>query len=166
MVSVAPTGWTYTMKRISNCAVGDGLTVLRNPGTSAVRVVGLQTEIVGVPSRTWIHVAYAVRAVLGGSTPGEISASGPLTRLGDGATLAHAMGAVLQPFATSHRWYVIVAQLRITHDLRSPWGIRGLTVRFTSGGRPDRTFFPQRVTLARALSCSLSTATSTADPTT
>lgn len=146
-------GWAYSLPRVSSCIVGDGLAVLKNGSRTPMRVTGLQTEVGGVASPSSIHVTYQVEPVRRGSTPGELSGSGPLTRLWPARALPSASGAILRPASTSGLWYVVVARLRVEADLRHSWSVRGVTVRYVTGSHARTAFFAQHVTVRMDGSC-------------
>lgn len=154
LASPASSGWSYSLPRVSGCLVGDGLAVLKNTGTVAMRVVGLRTDVRGVPSASPVHVTYQVLAVRRGSTPGELSASGPLTRLLPAHVLPSAEGAWLRPASSSGLWYVVVARLRVDAELPHRWSVTGVGVRYAVGSHTATATFPQHVTLSMAGTCS------------
>jgi hypothetical protein len=148
-------GWAYSLPDVSSCVVGDGLAVLKNGSRMPMRVTGLQTEVGGAATPSSVHVTYQVLAVRRGSTPGELSGSGPLTRLWPARALPSASGAILLPASTSGLWYVVVARLRVEADLRHSWSVRGMTVTYVTGSRTRTAFFTQHVTVRMSGSCTL-----------
>ncbi len=151
------TSWSYSLPRVANCVVGDGLAVLKDEAGVPMRITGLETDLAGVPSGSTVHVTYQLVAVRRGSTTGELSGNGPLTRLAPARALRRADGATLRPASTSGLWYVVVARLHVDGHVLHRWFVRGLTVRYVTGTRLRDAFFPQHVTLQMDRSCTAAT---------
>ena len=126
--------------------------MLEDLGAAPLRVTSLRARLAGVAPSA-VDVSFEVRAVPHGSTTGELSASGPLTRLLPGRVLARAVGATVRPVGRSGLWYVVVIRLRVTADVTRPWSIAGLFVTYAIGSRHRAVFLPQHVTLRMARSC-------------
>jgi hypothetical protein len=151
-------GWSYQLDQAASCSIDDGLAVLENPTKSPMRVLGLHTVVSGVTSGA-IDASYRVWAVRRESTPGELSAVGPLTRLGPGHWLPRAAGATLLPVSSSGTWYVVVATLRFSSGLVHAWSIDGVSVRYSQGRTLRDATFAQHVTVRRHSGCTMESAT-------
>jgi hypothetical protein len=150
-------GWSYRLEQATSCSVDDGLAVLKNPTGRSMRVIGLHALVSGVSSSA-LDASFEVWAVRSGSTPGEVSAVGALTRLGVGHVLPHAIGATFLPVSRSGTWYVVVVTLRLSSAVTHSWTIQGISVRYSQGGRLRDVTFPQHVTLQRRSACTLESA--------
>ncbi|MBW4077654.1 MAG: hypothetical protein HIU84_03920 [Acidobacteria bacterium] len=133
-----------TLFSLTTCRIFDGLTLVRNEGARPLRITAVHAVIPSETSPTKDEVTYQVRSLRAGSTRGAIGAVNTMTVLG-GTIVGSAVGSVLEPIATSLRWYVVVFRVHVLQARLSPWAIRGVRVSYTLGARSYHALFRQTV---------------------
>jgi hypothetical protein len=87
------------------------------------------------------------------STTGEVGALFDLTAMGKAVNLGSVVGGVLKPVATSHRWYAIVARIRILQNHPAEWAIRGIRVTLQVDSRTYHVLISQTIRLPATTNC-------------
>jgi hypothetical protein len=142
-------GFTYSLLDLSSCEVGDGLTIVSNTGTKAVRVLDLSLDSPAATA-SGDRSSFDVVAVKAGSTPGEAGTTFALTKLG-GRSVGPA--PTLLPEATSGLSYVLVDRIAVRGAHATRWSVNGIGVTYRSGTTTYVTVFPQLLELAAVHSC-------------
>jgi hypothetical protein len=144
-------GWTYSLDRVAACAVGDGVTVVKNVGAAPLRI-----DRVAIVSSGDLALASArfelVRFGVDGTT-GEVAGSTQLAALRNGQELGPAVGGLIAPVRSSGWWYDVVALLRDAGGSASTSRLEGLRVEYTVGRHTFATTFPQSVRVPAFPSC-------------
>lgn len=136
----------FTLLSLTTCRIFDGLTLVRNEGARPLRITAVHAVIPSEVSASKDEVTYQVRSFRAGSTRGALGAVDNMTVLG-GTLMGRAVGSVLEPSATSSRWYGVVFRVRVRQARVSPWAIRGVRVTYTLGARSYHALFRQTVRL-------------------
>jgi hypothetical protein len=125
-------GWSYSLKALTSCEVGDGLAVVKDVGPGTLRITRVSLLVTGdVAGVTgWRFELVRFRA---GSTTGEVAGSFTLAALRHGYPIGPAINGVLAPVGTSGSWYVVVARLRVPGGSASGSEIRGIDISYESG---------------------------------
>lgn len=143
---------TYTFRSLRSCEVGDALSVVEVAGASPVRLTALSLLYDGAAASAQ-RATFRVVAFRRGTFAGQLGTTFDLTSLKLGTPLGAAGGAVLEPLATSGRWYVLVADVRVVGPHRGPWRIEGLGVSYSVGASGYSQLFRQSVALPATSRC-------------
>ena len=146
-------GATFTLDSLSSCQIGDGLAVVRDVGNHSIRVTAVSTVIPSDKTTTRDRTTYQLLSVGPRSTTGEVGALFNLTAMGKTVNLGSAVGGVLKPVATSHRWYAIMARIRILQNHPVEWVIRGIRVTLQVDTRTYHVLIPQTIRLPATTNC-------------
>ena len=146
-------GATFTLDSLSSCRISDGLAVVRDVGNHSIRVTAVSTVIPSDTTITRDRTTYQLLSLRPRSTTGEVGALFNLTAMGKTVNLGSVVGGVLKPMATSHRWYAIVARIRILQNHPVEWVIRGISVTLQVDSRIYHVLIPQSIRLPATTNC-------------
>lgn len=153
----ASTKFTYQLKHVTSCEIGDGLTLVHNTGNSPLTITHVSARIQGLADHAYV-ARYRLVPVPPGSTTGELAPSFKLSRLPGLGAASSARGSDLLPQSQAHRWYALVADVRLPNGHSGPWSITGLDVTYTDGVHSRTVTMPQRLGVP-ASTCSSSSLT-------
>jgi hypothetical protein len=146
-------GATFTLDSLSSCQIGDGLAVVSDVGKHSIRVTAVSTVIPSDKTTTRDRTTYQLLSLRPRSTTGEVGALFNLTAMGKTLNLGSVVGGVLKPVTTSHRWYAIVARIRILQNHPVEWVIRGIRVTLQVDSRTYHVLIPQTIRLSATTNC-------------
>jgi len=138
----------FTLDSLATCNVFDGLTIVKNMGSKPLQIVRVNAIIPTEMAPLKDKITYQLRSFRQGSTTGAVGAVANMPVLG-GRILGNAVGGVLQPIASSSRWYVVLFRIKVIQPHASEWTIRGLRVYYTVGQKGFSTALYQTVRLPR-----------------
>jgi hypothetical protein len=145
--------YVYSLRSLQSCEVGDGLTLTKVAGPSAIRVSNVEVLYGGHATPREATVTYQLISFRRGTTEGQLAASFKLGALHNGANLGSVYGGVLEPLASSQLWYDLVARIQVVANHATPWSIHGLRVTYRSGTSTYTTIFRQSVKLPPTKGC-------------
>jgi hypothetical protein len=146
--------YAYTLKMIKSCEVGDGLAVVKNVGTTPLRITSIAVLYGDGARASQASTTYELISLRRGTSEGQLAANFDLTGLDGGVAMGNAIGGVVQPISTSGRSYDIVAKVLVVVDHTTPWKITGLRVAYDVGSAHFTTVLTQSVTLSPTPVCS------------
>jgi hypothetical protein len=147
--------YVYSLPSLKSCEVGDGLTLTKVAGPSAIRVTNAEVLYGGGATPRDAKVTYLLISFRRGTTEGQVAASFKLGALRNGANLGPVYGGVLEPLASSQLWYDIVARVQVIANHATSWSIQGLRVTYRTGTSIYTTTFRQSVKLPRTKGCAV-----------
>lgn len=145
------TDFTYTLKDLRSCQISDAITVLKNDSQYPVMIRTVRARVMEGDPGTETQTAQ-VALFKAGTTTGELAASFHLAIL-SGHKTQPAGGVSMLPFRSSHLWYDIIVQLRITGNHLRPWAIQGVSLTYKVGHTILSQFFSQSIRLVPVNSC-------------
>jgi hypothetical protein len=148
--------YSYSLPSLRSCEVGDGLSLVKVAGPTALRVTNVQVLYGNDFKSRWASVTYELISFRRGTTEGQLAASFKLGALGNGLTRTPAIGGELKPLMTSQLWYDIVALVKVTVNRAASWSIDGLRVSYRSGSTTNATILRQSVKLPMTQFCASS----------
>ena len=143
----------YRFAHLTSCRVGDALSVLEVAGAAPAHLVALSLLFGGDVAARDVRTTFRLVAFRRGTFTGQLGASFRLTSLDLGTALGAATGAWVRPLATSGRWYVVVADVRVVRPIRHAWRIEGLGVSYAVGSAARTQLFPQSIALPATPGC-------------
>lgn len=151
VAATSSSGFIYRLSATPGCVVSDGITLVRDVGTTPLQLGSVHANIRNLSAPH--AITYRLVAVPAGSTTGEVAASSTLAKVDFGQTLPATTGQLLAPVAKSHGWYDIVAKVRLDGPQPTRWEIDRLTIDYRYQHRTVKLHLPQRVELPAAPRC-------------
>jgi hypothetical protein len=148
--------YTYTLKSLKLCEVGDGLSLVKVTGPSPLRLIDLDVLFGGDAKASQARVTYQLISFRRGTTEGQLGAMFNLSALDNGLSYGPALGGVMEPLKTSQLWYDIVARVKVLANHGKPWSINGLRVTYRSTTTTYTTVLRQSVKLPTTQFCASS----------
>jgi hypothetical protein len=148
--------YSYRLPTLKTCEIGDGLTVVKVAGSTALRVTALQVLYGGDAKSSEAHVTYQLISFRRGTTEGQLLATFDLGALTKGLSYGPALGGVLEPLTPSGLWYDIVARVKVIANHVSTWSIDGLRVTYRDNSATYTTTFHESVKLPSTQFCASS----------
>jgi hypothetical protein len=145
--------FSYSLRTLKSCEVGDGLTLVKVAGASGIRVTNVQVLYGGDANAREASVTYQVISFRRGTTEGQLQNNFSLGALANGLSHGSALGSELEPLKTSQLWYDVMAQVKVTANHDEPWFIKGLRVTYRSGTTAYATIFHQSIKLPATEFC-------------
>jgi hypothetical protein len=145
--------YTYKLKLIKSCEVGDGLAVVKNVGATPLRLTSIAVLFGGGARANEANTTYELISLRRGTNEGQLGSTFDLTGLKSGIALGNAVGGIVQPISKSGRSYDIVAKVLVTADHTTPWKITGLRVTYDVGSSSYATVLAQSITLSSTSVC-------------
>lgn len=143
----------YTLKLIKTCEVGDGLAVVKNVGSTPLRLTSI-TVLYGDGARAdQARTTFQLISLRRGTSDGQLGSTFRLASVDGGVNMGNAVGGVIEPVSTSGRSYDLVAKVLVIGDHTKPWTITGLRVTYTAGERHYATVLAQSITLSSTPVC-------------
>jgi hypothetical protein len=136
-------GWTYALRSVTRCEIGDGLTIVKDVAAAPLRITRVAVSATG--DLALASARFELVRFHSGGTTGEVTGSVNLDALRNGHLVGSAVGGRLAPVSTGASWYDLVALLSERGGSASTSQIRGLEVRYTEGGRTFSATFAQSV---------------------
>jgi hypothetical protein len=148
IADLAASGAVYSFGSLASCDVFDGVEIMKNTGSSPLRIVRVSADIPteSVPSRDTI--TYQLRSYGQSATTGAVGTVPNMPALG-GHVIGSPDGHVLQPIASSSRWYIVLMRIKVVQPRKSGWAIRGLRIQYMVGAKSFNTVLKQTVRLPR-----------------
>jgi hypothetical protein len=145
--------YSYELSLVKTCEVGDGLAVVKNVGTTSLRLTSIAV-LYGGARADQARTTFALISFRRGTNEGQLGATFDLSGLDGGVDLGNAVGGVIEPITTSGRSYDIVAKILVLANHTSSWKIDGLRVTYDVGARAYATVLAQSITLSSTSDCS------------
>jgi hypothetical protein len=144
----AASGAVYSFPTLATCDVVDGIEIMKNTGSKPLRIVHVTAVIPTGSVPPSDKISYQLRSFRQGSTTGAVGNVQNMPVLG-GQIVGSAVDQVLQPIASSSRWYIVLIRIKVVQPRTSGWAIRGLKVEYSVGAKGFSTVLKQTVLLPR-----------------
>lgn len=148
--------YSYKLKSLKRCEVGDGLSLVQVAGLSSLRLIDVDVLFGGDAKASEARVTYQLISFRRATTEGQLGATFNLSGLDNGLNYGSAVGGVMEPLRKSQLWYDIVARVKVIANHGEPWSINGLRVTYRSSTATYTTILRQSVKLPSTQFCASS----------